>query len=210
MKLPFFIETQLNKILKPQIVTIVETFIDGKPSRKFYGKSLVANYLQYIYGSGHQDNVAFLASGAPFNSLSTALRIDTGGATASIKALQVRIEAAAGITNQGIVLGSAAVVPAPASFNVGTLIAHGAGANQLQYGTMGSIQGVNIVGQNSNFIFQRTFTNSSGGNVTCRAIALYTNVIAGGMMVYLDSVAPDDVIGNGQVYTVQLTYQITT
>jgi len=211
MKLPFWIETQLNKVIKPQIVTIVETFIDGKPSKKFYGKSLVGNFLQAVYALMNVNDAAWLASGAPWNSRVTGLRADTGGATLTMNAAAVFVQnAGAGITTFGTVLGSAAVVPAPASFNVGTLIAHGSGAGQLQYGAQSVVQGVQVSGQNSNFILTRSYTNSSGGNVTVRAIAQYSNTFAGGMMFYLDSVSPDDVIGNGQVYTVQITYQITT
>jgi len=75
MKLPFFIETQLNKLLKPQLVAIVETFIDGKRSRRFYGKSLTANFLQWLYCQMNGADVSWVASGAPFNSRTTCLRV---------------------------------------------------------------------------------------------------------------------------------------
>jgi len=75
---------------------------------------------------------------------------------------------------------------------------------------MVSLQAMTIVGAQSSFVISRTYNNASGGNVTVRAIAMYISAIAGGIMHYLDSVSPDDVIGNGQVYTVTITFQITT
>jgi hypothetical protein len=210
MRLPFFIETQLYKILKPQIVTIVETFIDGKPSKKFYGKSLVGNFIQWLYAQFNQNDGAFALSPDINNTRTTCWRIDTGAATGGVQATNPTLVAGAGVVNQGIVVGSAAVVPTPASFNVGTLIANGVGAGQLSYTQQSSIQGNVIAGQNTSFKLQRTWTNGSGGNVTVKAVAIYTNATAGGLMLYLDSVSPDDIIPNGNTYTVIITFQITT
>lgn len=210
IKIPFWLETQVNKIIQPNIVTIVETFIDGKRSRKFYGKSLTGNFLQWIYAMANANDANFLVSDANFfNSRTAGIRADTGAASSSL-ATNISIEAAAGVSNQGIRLGSAVVVPAPASYNIGTLIANGVGAGQLVYNAMGSIQGCTVVGSQTSFILQRTFNNNSGGNVTVQAIAIQSNDVVGGLQYYLDAVAPADVIGNGQVYTVQITFQITT
>lgn len=212
IKIPFWLETQINKIIQPNIVTIVETFIDGKPIKKFYGKSLVGNFLQTVYAYMNQDDaVNFVIGTAPFDDLTACLRIDTGAKNVgAITTGLLDITGSAGQTTFGTVLGSAVVVPAPGSFNVGTLITHGAGAGQLQYSAQGSTQGCVVSGSNTSFVLSRSFTNASGGNVTVNAIALYQTNIVGGVMIYLDSVSPADVIGNGQVYTVNLTFQIST
>lgn len=212
MRLPFWIETQIYKLIHPQIVTIVETFIDGKPSRKFYGRSLTGNFLQCLYAHFNQiDTVNFAVSDATFfNTVDRGLRFDTGAQTNTLSTVSMALTAGVGVTNQGLTVGSSAVTPTPASFNNGTQIAHGVGAGQLQYGAMGANQGCTIAGQNTSFIFQRVFTNGSGGDVTVRSVCLRTNSVANGLLMYLDSVSPDDVIGNGQVYTVNITFTITT
>jgi hypothetical protein len=210
MKLPFFIETQLNKLLKPQIVTIVETFIDGKPSKKFYGKSLVANWLQFLYAQLNANSGGYQNSMAPYNNQIGVQRADTG-AIANVGSLNpMNSHGGLNVVNEGIILGSAVVVPTPASFNVGTVITSGVGANQLQYLVQTSIQGVEATGQNSSFILSRSYNNASGGNVTVNAIAIYSKVTTNPYMLYLDSVTPSDVIGNGELYTVNITFQITT
>lgn len=210
LKLPFWFETQLNKLLQPNIVTIVETFIDGKPSKKFYGKSLTGNFIQWLYAHNSQNDAAFQLSPSINNTRTSGWRIDTGAATGGLQSMDLDITAGAGIVNQGMVLGSDVVVVTPSNFSVGTLINSGVGAGQIVYNTQVSIQGNTIVGQNTSFILQRTFSNNSGGNITVQAIAIYCNETTGGFMYYLDSVAPADVIANGQVYTVQITFQITT
>lgn len=209
MKLPFFLETQLNKILKPQIVTIVRTYIDGKLSKKFYGKSLLANFLQMLYAQYSNGSAGtFAVSGSPFVNNSQAVR--TTGALASANATIMTLNASTGVVTNGIIVGSNNTAVTATDYVVNTLIAHGSGAGQLLYGAQGASQGVQISGLNSSFILQRTFTNSSGANVTVREICIYVLCNTVSFCQYRDIVSPDDVIGNGQVYTVNITFQITS
>lgn len=207
MKIPFIIEKTFNKIFKPQIVTIVETFIDDIPQKKFYGKSLTANYLQFLYAHFAQNSANFVNSGAPFSSKNTATT--TSNTQVSCQSVTENLNAALGDATKGIAVGSGTGAPAPGDYVLGTLIANGSGANQLNYQAQTSIQGAVISGANTSFILERLFTNNSGGSITVNEIGMFVNN-AGQWLIYRDLVSPGDTIPNGSSYKVNITFQITT
>ena len=208
MKLPFIIETQLNKILKPNIITVIETRIDGKLSRRFYGKSLVGNFLQAFYCQNANLSANFLGSGAPWNNNQQGIRIN--GALGALNTAVTQSDAPAGNLTRGLIFGSNNTAPTPGDFVINTLIANGSGAGQLNYGAQTSPAGCNIAGANTVLTLRRSATNNSGGVVTVREVAYYITSSAISFMIYRDAVSPDDVINNGQTYTVDLVFTITT
>lgn len=209
MRIPFKVETFLNKIIKTQIVTIVETFIDDKPQKKFYGKSLTANFLVAIYSHFNNNNANFLVNPAPFGGVrQSGLR--TTGSLVNWTQPVMSLDAGVGILTNGIVVGSGSTAPAPANANLQTTITNGLGAGQLSYSVQASTQGCTISGSNTSFILQRLMTNGSGGNVTVNEIGLLFQFFGSSYLIYRDVLGSSDVIPNGSTYRVDITFQITT
>jgi hypothetical protein len=77
----------------------------------------------------------------------------------------------AGETTAGIVVGSSDLPVSLGQYSLGSLIGHGMGSGQLQYGATT----VESLVKNSTWYFRivRTFTNGSGATVTVREIGLY-------------------------------------
>jgi hypothetical protein len=82
--------------------------------------------------------------------------------------------APAGEATAGIVVGSADTPVAIGQYALVTLIGHGTGSGQLQYGA----STVEPMVKNSTWYFRvvRTFTNGSGATVTVREIGLYVRL----------------------------------
>lgn len=209
MRIPFKVETFLNKIIKTQIVTIVETFIDDKLQKKFYGKSLTGNFLNAIYSHFNDNNANFLVPGAPWNG-SRQIGINLAGAPIGWTEPVMNLDAGVADLTQGIVVGSGSTAPAPGDVNLQTTITNGVGAGQLSYSIQTSTQGTTISGSNTSFILQRLMTNGSGGNVTVNEIGLIFSAGGQSFLIYRDVLGSSDVIPNGSTYRVNITFQITT
>ena len=102
---------------------------------------------------------------------------DTGGTNRGVATSNnMRVNAGVGIVTYGIVLGTGSGAFAPNQNSLGTnnntLIGQGSNPNQLLYGAM-----TNTVptasGAEYYYNVQRTFTNSSGGDITANEMALY-------------------------------------
>lgn len=208
MKIPFIIETQFNKIFKPQLVSIIETRIDGRKSKKFYGKSLVANFLQNIYANFNQTSTNFADPPAIY--LNRFSSKNTVNANVSVNSHFGRIDGGAGALNRGIILGTGTTAPAPSNFSIETIINHGSGAGQLNYGAQQGIMGTTITGSLTEFTINRTYNNNSGGSITVNECAIYADYGGSVICIYRDLISPGDTINNGQVYDVLITFQITT
>jgi len=72
----------------------------------------------------------------------------------------------------GIVVGTGVGVEDNMNYALGTAIAHGVGAGQLQYEAHAWTAPA-VVGANVDFEMRRTFTNGSGGSITVEEIAVY-------------------------------------
>lgn len=209
MRIPFKVETFLNKIIKTQIVTIVETFIDDKPQKKFYGKSLTANFLVAIYAHFNDNNANFLVNPAPFGGVRQS-GLNLAGGLVNYAEPVMYLDAGVGVITHGIVVGSGSTAPAPGDFNLKTTITNGVGAGQLSYSVQASTQGCTISGSNTSFILQRLMTNGSGGNVTVNEIGIIFEMSGQSYLIYRDVLGSSDVIPNGSTYRVDITFQITT
>lgn len=207
MKIPFKVETIFNKIFKPQITTIVEIYLNDKKIHLFYGKSLTANFMQHLWNRFSQSDGNF-QTGSYCNLLGRAGFNTTGVQITAVPTFQTN--AAINSVTSGIILGSGSTPPTPADFILEVPIASGNAAGQLNYQQQTGVQGVEIAGANTSFIFQRLFTNNSGGNVNVRELAIYTLTGGSSFLIYRDVLPATDTIPNGGTYRVSITFRITT
>lgn len=118
----------------------------------------------------------------------------------------------AGVTTNGIVVGSSDLAESFDAFKLDNLIDHGTGAGQLQYGA-GSTPAVRAFNNTTKVLtsqFTRAFTNSSAGNVTIREFGVYGLYSAGTsfyMMTIRDVLVTPIVLTPGQILT--LSYELS-
>lgn len=208
-KLQFNFQKAINKIAKPQITTIITTYIDGVPTSKFYGKSLVANFLQWIYVMFADNDADFATSGAPFNSRAFCKTLANGNWN-GLQGNVPHINADATEDDIGLVIGTGNTAPTPADYALETQIVDGNGAGEMEHGTQTANLGVNISGSESSFNLRREFVNNSGGSITINEVALYGEYVATGGMWYRDVISGGDTVPDGSTYRVDLTFTITT
>jgi hypothetical protein len=72
----------------------------------------------------------------------------------------------------GIQVGSGADAVSPTDYALGTKIAHGRGAGELEYGGC-ELVNLAVAAPNVSFDIRRYFTNLSGGNVTVNEVGIY-------------------------------------
>lgn len=211
IKIPFFLESLLLKAVKPQLVTVVEFFLDGKPVKKFYGKSVNSNFLTWIYAQFANNEAAFATSPAG-NNAKTDIRMDDGSWQNRSSSVMLMGSPAVGIDFRGIVFSSVAQSLLPNVYTITNIIRHGVGANQLSYSVQGSVKGSTILGQNTEFILQRTAQNLSGADISVAAFGIYcggsTFLARDYFLIYVDNAAITVV--NGQTLTCQVTWKVTT
>jgi hypothetical protein len=113
-------------------------------------------------------------------------------------------------TTYGIVVGTGAVAPTISDYALGTLIAHGGGAGQLQYGAV-SFGAPASDATTSQFTITRNFANASGGGITVNEIGLYNKFYDGDTryaMLIRDVVGGGILVPNGQTLTVNYRPQV--
>lgn len=115
------------------------------------------------------------------------------------------VNAGAGTTSYGIVVGTGAVAPTIADYALGTLIAHGVGAGQLQY-SVHSFGAPAADATTSQLTITRNFANGSGGAITVNEIGLYCQVNDTGntirYIMLIRDVTGGVAVPNGQTLTV--------
>lgn len=202
-----------KQILAPPpigIAFLLTTFIDGIQSSKFYGRSLVGNFLQSLYTHwAYNDSADFPASGAPWSSL-IKVKVITGSTVNSYNSGIMNVKANPGIVDTGLVFGSGTTAPAPADYVMEGLFIEGSGTDQFLYGNQTAIQGAEINSQITNFILQRICVNSSGAQIDVTEIGLYVDYSAGHVMVFHDVFSPADEVPDGSDYRCTLEVSITT
>jgi hypothetical protein len=137
-----------------------------KKTRLEQSHSFVLQFLQFIeclmchpYGS-----VDATASVKDLGGTGRALSIDVPVATQVMACF-----APDNISAYGIRVGSGTTTPTNADVDLATLIAHGTGAGQLDYGTH-SRTAAQVVGANVDLVISRAFYNGSGATVTIKEI----------------------------------------
>jgi len=114
-------------------------------------------------------------------------------------------EGGAGIVTKGVIVGTGNTAPTINDYTIETLIAHGVGGGQLQYGAV-AFGAPASDATTSRFTITRDFANGSGGAITVNEIALYSEGFLYNTHLYFMTIR--DVIGggiaipNGQTLTV--------
>jgi len=128
-------------------------------------------------------------------------------------AYQGYINAPAGIILYGIVVGTGVGAVAPTNYQLGTIINHGAGAGQLNYGAV-AIGAATTTATQSLLTAIRSFTNSSGAAITINEIGVYAacSDSAPALRYFCfirDVVVPGRVINNLATATATYTFAAT-
>lgn len=121
-----------------------------------------------------------------------------------------QVNGGAGVTNYGTVVGTGTNAVTMTDYELQTLIAHGTGAGQLQYGavTFGS---PTTDGKSRYFEFERTFTNGSGDSITVNEIGLhiYPTSVSYYFLFLRDVLPSGVVVADTQVLTVKYRVSVT-
>lgn len=204
------IKFALSKPPRAQIKFIVTTYIGNNISQRFYGKSLVGNFLQLLYVQmANNDSANFVASGAPWSSVSQAK--DTGNVNRTLYNILIwPVKSIGGSVNSGLICGSGTTTVTASDYKIETLIAHGNSASQLNYQAQTSSQGCEIVSLTTSFVLQRLFVNNSGGQINVNEIALYCTGSGYIICLYRDVLGVTDEIPDGETYRVTLEISVTS
>jgi hypothetical protein len=181
----------------------VETFIrieyTGKNGRRYTrtrkAHSLVRAFIDILYA--HLSQVA------------TTTSLDTGNVsqTLTLVTSNFAANAAASTNTQGIVVGTGTGAVSVTDYQLGTIIAHGTGATQLQYGAQSSIEPA-TVGTTRTCTLSRTFANNSGGDITVKEVGLIVKA-ATSYYFLIDRTLNEFTIINGTSATVSYLIKVT-
>jgi len=166
-------------------------------------KSFVRAFVDILYAQS--GNTTFSAPGVPdIGNITRRVTVDAGNLIGI---------GGAGNTNMGPVVGTGLNAVAMTDYELQTLITHGVGAGQLQYGATAYTESV-TVGASRYFTIARTFTNASGGNITVNEVGLHLqgrqNVAPAGNYYFLaERTLLTFVINNGANKTVTYGIRIT-
>lgn len=118
-----------------------------------------------------------------------------------------RTDAGTTTSTYGIQVGTSTGAESISDAALGTQIAHGTSAGQLQYGSM-TYGAPSTTATTTTFRFTRVFTNGSGGTVTVQEIGLVGQSITGKRFLFIRDLTGAVPINNGQQLTVN--YDLTT
>ena len=195
---------------RSQIKYIVSTYINGKLSKKFYGKSLLGNFLHRLYVSlAAGVTVNFPVGSAPFDVLS-ALDDITGASRSIYNQYYWDISANTADASHGLVFGRGDTAVSAVDISLETICAEGTGANQLNYQTQTANQGCEVSSLTTSFILQRIAVNNSGAQINIWEIGLYFYAVAWSFILYRDVLSSADAVGDGDSYRVTLEISVTS
>lgn len=118
--------------------------------------------------------------------------------------------AAAGNALFGIVVGSDNTAVDIDDYALGTLIAHGTGAGQLEYSAMSIPTDFTVSGSDAYFEVRRTVTNNSGGDVTINEIGLYVKTNASTIYYFcIDRTLSTTTVTNTNGKVITYKFQVT-
>ena len=164
-------------------------------------KSFVRQFLELLWIQAFQ-----LPEVVPYN-----MR-DTGNVLRNIceSGLIFASDGGVGIVTHGIVVGTGVVAPTINDFALGTPIAHGVAAGQLQYSAV-TFGAPASDATTSQFTITRNFANASGGLITPTEIGLYVKGYKYNVTYYFmsirDVIAGGIAVPNGQTLTVNYRIQ---
>ena len=136
-----------------------------------------------------------------------AMTTTAGASVTTDTGMGVDTTAAASISDHGIQVGTSTAAESINDTSLGTQIAHGTGAGQLQYGAM-TYGAPSTTATTTTFRFTRVFTNGSGGTVTVQEIGLVGESSGGNNFLFVRDLTGAVAVTNGQQLTVN--YDFTT
>jgi len=121
--------------------------------------------------------------------------------------------AGSGNDSFGIVIGTSNTANSTSTFALGSQIANGTSAGQMQYGAT-NIGALTTSGNTVSFTANRTFTNNSGGSITVAEVGIYLAVANDVQATYYTAMARDVLasavtVANTTPITVYYTIQLT-
>jgi len=111
----------------------------------------------------------------------------------------------------GLVVGTSSSAESNTDYQLGTIIAEGSGAGQLDYSSHTWITTA-VVGANVDFQVQRPFINNSGGSITIEEVGLYVKFsVPTGTFIFcvIRDITGSVVVADGQTATVDYTFRTT-
>ena len=184
---------------------------DGKLVRKTRWKKSRSFVLQFLQHIDACFNHAFSANGVTVKIRDTSNVLQDIQVTAIWYSHQVMaVFAPDNSDSYGIQVGSGTTPPTNTDYCLETLIVHGVGAGQLDYGAHSRTE-AGVVGANVDFIISRTFYNGSGATVTVNEIGVVCTMAAvSWFFLLIRDVLPAGVdVLNLQTLTVQYTLRTT-
>jgi len=176
---------------------------------KQYSHSFVANFLNGLAESFAQASITTSTNiFASINTSNTSV-YDFGW---------YNINAPAGNSSFGIVIGTGNATPTPQDYQLGNQIANGTGSGQMIYNATSfnpSSGTVTISGNTSSIQISRTFQNESGASITVSetGIISITDVVSGTsgyILIVHDLLSSPITIPNGGVMAITYTISVTT
>jgi len=200
-------EEKIKHLLLPgevgAILELTVTDKDGKVTeqRILKSKSFVRQFLELLWIQALQ-----IPEVAPYNMRDTANALQNICESSYIFAC----DGGVGIITHGIVVGTGAVAPTINDYKLGTIIAHGVAAGQLQYSAV-TFGAPASDATTSQFTITRNFANASGGAITVNEIGLYVKaylyLVTYYFMTIRDVIAGGIAVPNGQTLTVNYREQ---
>jgi hypothetical protein len=214
-KLKFKALEKLNKITKPQLSAIATIYKNDKEIDKFYCESLTSGFMQQLYLHLNDANSAFADNDANNSSAGSNNNqfISTAGNWVTTSAINLTLDSPVGGSGSygifGTVVGSGSAAVLPGDYALGTLIANGSGAGQLNYGLQQGVVGCTTVGTETYFTLQRLITNNSGSPIDINEFGIYGGDSSTQCMFLRDTMATVT-LEDSETLNVQIKFSITT
>jgi hypothetical protein len=214
-KLKFKALEKLNKITKPQLSAVATIYKNEKEIDKFYCESLTGGFMQQLYLHLNDGNSAFADNDSNNSTSGTNNNqfINTSNSWVTTTSINLTLDSPIGGSGSygifGTVVGSGSTAVAPSDYALETLIDHGSGAGELNYGVQQGTVGVTTVGTETYFILQRLFTNNSGSPIDINEFGIYGGDSVNQCMFLRDTMATVT-LEDAETLNVQIKFSITT
>jgi len=165
--------------------------------------SILSPFMQYL----QQSFTGLAAGNYTVSLLPISGIIATNGASASGYTV-LGGGAGSGSSSAGIVIGTSNVANSPSTYALGSQIANGTSAGQMQYGATGS--SVSTMNNPVSMLVTRTFTNGSGASITVAEVGIYiNNTNEFYFALARDVLASPITVANTQSLAIYYTFQLT-
>lgn len=135
-----------------------------------------------------------------------------GYSASALQNMKLFIDAGAGVTDYGIVVGTGTGAESNSDYALGTLIAHGVGAGQLSYGSTSWVD-AQVIGVNVDLQILRALVNNSGGEITIEEVAIYARTTDasgnGRYFCIIRDLTGGVAVADGQTATITYTIRTT-